>query len=134
MASCLAEEQPSRYGRSSQELWPAILASSTYTAMRQWGEQEWYVAWVCLPVTGGKTPRYRVATRTQSGWQGWQVSTIVQVESLLAELWLADTTAGRAVWSDWRPVNQTLTQIAGQIRYAPSYALKAITKTDEHPR
>ncbi len=130
MASCLAEGQPNWPGRSSQELWPAILASSTYTAMRQWGEQEWYVAWVCLPVAGGKTPRYRVATRTQGGWQGWQVSTIVQVESLLAELWLADTTAGRAVWSDWRPMNQTLAQIAGQIRYAPSYALKAVTKTD----
>jgi hypothetical protein len=129
MASCLAEE-PNRHERYPQELWPAILASSTYTAMRQWGEQEWYVAWVCLPVTGGKTPRYRVATRTQDGWQGWQVSTIVQVESLLAELWLADKTAGRAVWSDWRPMNQTLAQIAGQIRYAPSYALKAVPKTD----
>ena len=134
MASCLAEEQPNWHGRSSQELWPAILASSTYTAMRQWGEQEWYVAWVCLPVAGGKTPRYRVATRTQSGWQGWQVSTIVQVESLLTELWLADTTAGRAVWSDWRALNQTLAQITGPIRYAPSHALKALGKNDQQPR
>lgn len=130
MASCLAEEQPDKQRRGSQELWPAILASPTYTAMRQWGEQEWYVAWVCLPVTGGTTPRYRLATRTESGWQGWQVSTIVQVESLLADLWCIDKTAGRPVWSGWRAMNQTLAQITGHIQYAPSQVLKAVAKND----
>ena len=117
MASCLAEDQPNRQRDHPQELWPAILASPTYTAMRQWGEQEWYVAWVCLPATRGKTPRYCVATRTESGWQGWQVATIVQVESLLADLWRTDTTVGRPVWSDWRPITQSLAQITGHVRY-----------------
>ena len=117
MASCLAEDQPNKPRRRAQELWPALLASPTYTAMRQWGGQEWYVAWVCLPVAGGKTPRYRVATQTERGWQGWQVTTIVQVERLLADLWLADNPAGRPVWSDWRPMNQPLAQITGLVRY-----------------